>query len=78
MPTSFDELSKLNSILTVVDAKRYILPIIKMNLSTIQTLAQNDMRQVNDLIYQQLQSDVALINQLGIYIVNGGVHYSRY
>jgi octaprenyl-diphosphate synthase len=72
LPTSFDELSKLNSILTVVDAKRYILPIIKMNLSTIQTLAQNDMRQVNDLIYQQLQSDVALINQLGIYIVNGG------
>ncbi len=30
------------------------------------------MSTVNDLIYSQLHSDVALINQLGIYIVNAG------
>jgi len=43
-----------------------------MELKEIQSLAQKDMTSVNDLIYQQLQSDVALINQLGIYIVNSG------
>lgn len=43
-----------------------------MNIQEIQTLSQQDMTSVNDLIYQQLQSDVALINQLGIYIVNAG------
>lgn len=43
-----------------------------MNISEIQALANQDMTQVNDLIYSQLQSDVALINQLGIYIVNAG------
>lgn len=43
-----------------------------MDVKAIQALAQNDMSVVNDLIYDQLQSDVALINQLGIYIVNGG------
>ena len=43
-----------------------------MELKEIQPLAQKDMTSVNDLIYQQLQSDVALINQLGIYIVNSG------
>jgi octaprenyl-diphosphate synthase len=42
------------------------------DLQTIQALAHSDMKAVNDLIYQQLQSDVSLINQLGIYIVNGG------
>ncbi len=44
----------------------------KENIKAIQTLAQHDMKAVNDLIYDQLQSDVTLINQLGIYIVNGG------
>lgn len=44
----------------------------KVNIKAIQALAQSDMTAVNDLIYDQLQSDVALINQLGIYIVNGG------
>jgi octaprenyl-diphosphate synthase len=44
----------------------------KENIKAIQALAQSDMTAVNDLIYDQLQSDVALINQLGIYIVNGG------
>ena len=43
-----------------------------MELKNIQALTDNDMRQVNDLIYAQLQSDVALINQLGVYIVNSG------
>jgi octaprenyl-diphosphate synthase len=42
------------------------------DLQAIQTLTHSDMKTVNDLIYQQLQSDVSLINQLGIYIVNGG------
>jgi len=44
----------------------------KVDIKEIQALAQNDMTAVNDLIYDQLQSDVALINQLGIYIVNAG------
>ena len=43
-----------------------------MDLKEIQALANDDMTKVNDLIYGQLQSDVALINQLGIYIVNAG------
>ncbi len=43
-----------------------------MELQTIQNLTKDDMSKVNDLIYAQLQSDVALINQLGIYIVNSG------
>jgi len=43
-----------------------------MELKQIQALASNDMTAVNDLIYSQLHSDVALINQLGIYIVNSG------
>ncbi|MGJ8691144.1 MAG: octaprenyl diphosphate synthase [Thalassotalea sp.] len=43
-----------------------------MELKEIQGLAQQDMSAVNDLIYSQIQSDVALINQLGVYIVNAG------
>ncbi len=43
-----------------------------MDLQKIQQLSQDDLSSVNALIYSQLQSDVALINQLGIYIVNGG------
>ena len=43
-----------------------------MDLKNIQQLSHDDMSLVNDLIYSQLQSDVALINQLGIYIVNAG------
>ncbi|WP_147361057.1 octaprenyl diphosphate synthase [Colwellia sp. RSH04] len=43
-----------------------------MDVKAIQALTQDDMTVVNDLIYQQLHSDVALINQLGIYIVNSG------
>ena len=43
-----------------------------MNLQTIQALSQADMDEVNALIYSQINSDVALINQLGVYIVNAG------
>ncbi len=43
-----------------------------VDIKAIQVLAENDMKAVNNLIYEQLQSDVALINQLGIYIVNAG------
>ncbi|MDP7591375.1 MAG: octaprenyl diphosphate synthase [Litorilituus sp.] len=43
-----------------------------MDIKAIQNLAKDDMTKVNDLIYSQLQSDVALINQLGVYIVNAG------
>jgi octaprenyl-diphosphate synthase len=43
-----------------------------MDIKKIQTLTQNDMTAVNNLIYSQINSDVALINQLGIYIVNAG------
>jgi len=43
-----------------------------VDIKAIQTLTQDDMTKVNDLIYGQLNSDVALINQLGIYIVNAG------
>src|SRR5690554_28240 len=43
-----------------------------MKLSEINTLMANDMTGVNQLIGAELQSDVALINQLGLYIVNSG------
>jgi octaprenyl-diphosphate synthase len=43
-----------------------------VDIKAIQALSQNDMTKVNDLIYGQLHSDVALINQLGVYIVNAG------
>ncbi len=43
-----------------------------MDLKKIQALTNDDMTAVNDLIFSQLHSDVALINQLGIYIVNAG------
>ena len=43
-----------------------------MTLDEIQRLAAADMTAVNQQIFSQLSSDVALINQLGIYIVNSG------
>jgi len=43
-----------------------------MDIQEIQKLAQNDMAAVNALIQAQVTSDVALINQLGFYIVNSG------
>jgi octaprenyl-diphosphate synthase len=43
-----------------------------MQLDQIQTLSEKDMQSVNKLIQAQVNSDVALINQLGFYIVNSG------
>lgn len=43
-----------------------------MNLASIQSLISSDMQAVNKLIQSQVDSDVALINQLGFYIVNSG------
>ncbi len=47
-------------------------PESTMDLNAIRQLADTDMQAVNQLIYKQLESDVALINQLGFYIINGG------
>ncbi|MEX0445068.1 octaprenyl diphosphate synthase [Xenorhabdus sp. SGI246] len=43
-----------------------------MNLETIIKLTADDMAAVNETILNQLNSDVALINQLGYYIISGG------
>lgn len=43
-----------------------------MNIDRIRELADADMQAVNRLIQEQVNSDVALINQLGFYIVNSG------
>ncbi|GEK10880.1 octaprenyl diphosphate synthase [Pseudoalteromonas peptidolytica] len=43
-----------------------------MDIKTIQNLVEQDMLGVNQLIHEQMQSDVALVKQLGLYIVNSG------
>ena len=43
-----------------------------MDIDQIRALSNDDMQAVNQLIQQQVDSDVALINQLGFYIVNSG------
>lgn len=43
-----------------------------MDINRIRELSQADMNSVNKLIQQQVESDVALVNQLGFYIVNSG------
>ena len=43
-----------------------------MDIKQIIELAADDMQRVNECISEQLTSDVALINQLGMYIVNSG------
>jgi octaprenyl-diphosphate synthase len=43
-----------------------------MNLESIFKLAEPDMHEVNACISKQVNSDVALINQLGMYIINSG------
>lgn len=50
------------------------LPVLEstMDLDAIRALADEDMQAVNRLIGRQLQSDVALIQQLGFYIISGG------
>ncbi|WP_334015282.1 octaprenyl diphosphate synthase [Alteromonas sp. S167] len=43
-----------------------------MDIDQIRNLSNDDMQAVNQLIQQQVDSEVALINQLGFYIVNSG------
>ncbi|MCG6200126.1 octaprenyl diphosphate synthase [Psychromonas antarctica] len=43
-----------------------------MNIKEIQQISTTEMQHVNELITAQLSSDVALINQLGFYIINSG------
>jgi octaprenyl-diphosphate synthase len=43
-----------------------------MDLAAIKRLTDADMNEVDKLIMTQLRSDVALINQLGLYIIGGG------
>ncbi|MBM7037352.1 octaprenyl diphosphate synthase [Vibrio ulleungensis] len=43
-----------------------------MDFNAIQALTAKDMEKVNATIQAQLNSDVSLINQLGLYIVSGG------
>jgi octaprenyl-diphosphate synthase len=43
-----------------------------MSLDEIRALVADDMQAVNKLIQERLRSDVLLINQLGLYIVNSG------
>ncbi len=43
-----------------------------MDINSIRALSNDDMQAVNQLIQQQVDSEVALINQLGFYIVNSG------
>ncbi len=43
-----------------------------MTLTDINTLIQNDIQAVNQLIIDRLSSDVVLINQIGHYIINSG------
>jgi octaprenyl-diphosphate synthase len=45
---------------------------VTMTLTEIHSLLAADMHGVNQLIGHELQSDVALINQLGLYIVGSG------
>lgn len=52
--------------------KRLIYLPQSMDKTAIQELANADMLAVNQLIQDQVASDVALINQLGFYIVNSG------
>ncbi len=43
-----------------------------MDFKTINTLISEDMSDIDDLIIERLNSDIALVNQLGYYIVNSG------
>lgn len=43
-----------------------------MDIVAIQSLVQEDMQAVNELVLARLHSEVALINQLGHYIINSG------
>ncbi len=43
-----------------------------MDINAIQQLSEQDMLAVNQLIQEQVKSDVSLVNQLGFYIINSG------
>lgn len=43
-----------------------------MSIDAIQRLIHSDMQKINETILAQLKSDVALINQLGYYIIQSG------
>ncbi|TCO80288.1 octaprenyl-diphosphate synthase [Plasticicumulans lactativorans] len=43
-----------------------------MNIQDVRALAADDMQAVDQLIQRELHSDVALVNQLGAYIINSG------
>lgn len=43
-----------------------------MNIEAIKALIASDMQAVDQAIFERLQSEVSLINQLGFYIVNNG------
>ncbi|MEE4376371.1 MAG: octaprenyl diphosphate synthase [Candidatus Competibacteraceae bacterium] len=43
-----------------------------MDIQAVRALLKEDMQAVNQLIHQQLRSEVALINQISAYIVNSG------
>lgn len=43
-----------------------------MDIQAVYTLVADDMRAVNDLIVTRMRSEVALINQMGQYIINSG------
>jgi octaprenyl-diphosphate synthase len=45
---------------------------ILLNTEEINALCREDMAEVNQVIRQRLQSDVALVNQLGHYIIDSG------
>jgi len=45
---------------------------VSQNINEIRALAQTDSQAVNQLILARLSSDVALINELGRYIINSG------
>lgn len=47
-------------------------PTMDMTLEQIRELTADDMRQVDQVITRRLSSDVALINQLGAYIIHSG------
>ncbi len=45
---------------------------MNIDIAAIQTLIEHDMQAINALIRKRLHSEVALVNQLGNYIINSG------
>ncbi len=52
--------------------KSKILDLNLMTLDEIKQLTETDMQTVNGIILERLQSEVVLINQLGVYIIGAG------